>query len=307
MTKEQPEKPQTNESPNEPKSLALRDLFIAVVAFTLWASFCFCSGLGIRLAIIGGRVAATMVFEPQVEARKDVVEITEVPPSVIVASQPTVDISMKPTKTVTAKATTTASSTSTAIPPTKTATSTPTATEVDTATPSPTSTMTPSKTPKPTDTATATRRPTRRRTATATRTRTPRPSATVTNSPTRRSSPTVTPTNTPLPTATPKSYPQPQLLSPANEVSFSDINTAIYLRWEGVGELAEDEWYDVQVWYSGEEPRGAVWVKDTKWRLDTQYHGHVILWRVGVIRGENSEVQRNLSPYSETRQFNWHL
>lgn len=104
---------------------------------------------------------------------------------------------------------------------------------------------------------------------------------------------------------TPQVYTTPMLLSPDNNTSFSDIDTPIFLRWRSVGQLDEDEWYNVQIWRAGEIPDSAGWTKLTSWQVSEGYYGDVVLWRVGVIRGEDDEIRRNLSLYSETRRFTW--
>ncbi len=103
----------------------------------------------------------------------------------------------------------------------------------------------------------------------------------------------------------PQVYTTPMLLSPDNNTSFSDIDTPIFLRWRSAGQLEEDEWYNVQIWRVGEVPSSAGWTKSTSWQVSKEYYGDVVLWRVGVIRGEDDEIQRNLSLYSETRRFTW--
>jgi len=132
---------------------------------------------------------------------------------------------------------------------------------------------------------------------------------------------TQTPTLTARPTATPK-YAAPVLLSPALEERISRRYNAV-LRWQSVGNLAEDEYYHVKLrafladgttdWYGDYR-----YVKDTTYtvedsfmntlRAPEQYGPTWVYWWVSVVRktgqDENGKpVGVEISPPSDTWFF----
>ena len=181
----------------------------------------------------------------------------------------------------------------------------PTPTEVSlppTATPEP-SIPTPTETPTPVP-------PTP--TATATPTETALPTATPIVAP-----PTSTPT--PTPTETPAfKYQAPGLVTPGDEAEFRGGNAEIWLKWEAVGTLAEDQWYAISVRFVGREGqvvyRGDR-VRKITWRVPEEYHDIASLterafeWDITVqreiINDDGSVGGIPLSPPSETWVFYW--
>lgn len=214
------------------------------------------------------------------------------PTAVAVAIPPSPTATLpRPTQThtvsVVAAATTAPATTNTPVPtPTSTvapsATATPSATAIP---PSATPTQTATETPvPPTASPTETAAPP---TATATAvppTDTPRP-------------PTATPTPTRTPTANP--YPAPVLVAPANDVRAQHVELA----WTWPSQLKENEWFDVQVWQEGEESHGIAWVKEQSLLVGGNMARGVYRWRIVVIRGQGGQVEKELTPPSETRTF----
>ena len=192
--------------------------------------------------------------------------------------------------------------------PTLVSVASPTPTEIflpSTATPEPTLTRTETPTPVP---------PTP--TATATPTETALPTATATLAP-----PTSTPT--PTPTEPPAfKYEAPCLIEPPDDpqgnLPFSS-GDAIWLEWESVGALAEDELYGVSFRFTGPDGQtiyDGAWVEgETKWRVPKEdfdkahREERAFQWDVTVVRkivdpGGTTKGE-NISPTSETRVFYW--
>lgn len=120
------------------------------------------------------------------------------------------------------------------------------------------------------------------------------------------------PTSTPTPTP---GFPAPVLLEPEDGEEFEG-GTTIWLRWESVGPLAEDEWYVVSVRY----PRNGVMqyegegVKETSWKVPSEYYNksdppdYIYYWDVVVaqkITVEGTTEMEDVGPKSETRTFYW--
>lgn len=111
-------------------------------------------------------------------------------------------------------------------------------------------------------------------------------------------------------------YPAPKLLAPEPFANFAGQYTEIILTWEGVGVLANNEFYDVTVrYFVGEEPRyaGSGLIKETSWRMPVEA-GYGIAgkdqfdWWVTVRLGgtaSNGRPDVALSPSSEERSFYW--
>lgn len=124
-----------------------------------------------------------------------------------------------------------------------------------------------------------------------------------------------TPTPTSRSTDTPRSpaYPTPALLEPKEGARITHNDTVV-LRWLWDGSLEPDEYYDVRVWRGGGEHLGVTWTRDLFYYLHIPsqddrltlpeikgtYH-----WAVAVIRGENGQMDRQLSAESPSRTFYW--
>ena len=166
-------------------------------------------------------------------------------------------------------------------------------------TPTPTVTATPTATHSPTPTLTATPSPTA----------SPTPTATLTPTPTKvRETPTPVATSTPTVRATaalPHLYEAPTLLEPhANQVFGFDQQQSINLVWTPVS-LAEDHWYEVQLWQEDEQPKGHYWTKENWWDMGPEYYPGDYYWRVVIVQGKEEHVVGAISPPSETRYFQW--
>jgi hypothetical protein len=166
-------------------------------------------------------------------------------------------------------------------------------------TPTPTVTATPTATHSPTPTLTPTPSPTA----------SPTPTATLTPTPTEiRETPTPVATSTPTVRATaalPHLYEAPTLLEPhANQVFGFDQQQSINLVWTPVS-LAEDHWYEVQLWQEGEQPRGHYWTKENWWDMGPEYYPGDYYWRVVIVQGKEEGVVGAVSPPGETRYFQW--
>jgi hypothetical protein len=202
----------------------------------------------------------------------------------------------------------------------------------ETATPTETpSAVTAASTPSPTPTVTTTSTPTLPLTPTSTEppaaTDTPAATATpvivvVTATPTPEPPATDTPvaTNTPsggappAPTATPApafKYPAPAVVEPKdNSVATGSI---LYLKWQPVGPLADDEWYAVrlifneqgQPVYEGDRTKEPEWLVPD--RLYYQADGPELQyrWFVFIERQNPDGSTTQLSPESKTNVFRW--
>lgn len=133
--------------------------------------------------------------------------------------------------------------------------------------------------------------------------------------PTYVSTPTTRATRAPQPTATPMPTPEmkygpPILVKPDNGAQFGPGYDAI-LEWEPVGELAEDEYYDVQVCWNnrgecwGQYQQGTSWTFPSFKRgaaIDEKYYWHVTV-RVQAGDTRNGPSDPPISPESETWMF----
>ncbi len=184
------------------------------------------------------------------------------------------------------------------------------------------------RTPSPTPTATATATATP--TATLTPTYTPTPSRTPSPTP----SPSPTPTETPVPltpsaTPTPQIQPTPtpaflfdapQLLGPEDGKNFEGgAEFPIRLRWQPVGQLADNQWYVVSLRFlsNGQMQYGGMRLQANEWLVPAEfYYGRAdqpereYYWDVTVVElttdEDGNEVGRDISPASETWTFQWH-
>jgi hypothetical protein len=125
--------------------------------------------------------------------------------------------------------------------------------------------------------------------------------------------PTITPdlihpslTATATPTAAPNYlYPAPGLVGPADGDDFKP-NDDILLMWDTPTTLAEDEWYEVQLWREGDVPYTVVdRVKEGTWKVEPRYYPGRYQWRILVVRGKEDQKETNLSPPSQTWSFGW--
>jgi tetratricopeptide (TPR) repeat protein len=120
----------------------------------------------------------------------------------------------------------------------------------------------------------------------------------------------------PAPTSAFK-YPAPTLVGPEDGAHFSGEFVSVVLEWQPVGELAEDEYYDVTVMhYVGDEPHywGAP-VKETSWRVPVEagfgqagndrFKWWVTVRKDGTAPGPD-KLDQGLSPGSEVRTFYWY-
>lgn len=128
---------------------------------------------------------------------------------------------------------------------------------------------------------------------------------------------TAPPTATAMPTVAADKYPPPALLIPSDSESFTSEGQPV-LRWERVGELAPDEYYEVtieRIWQNDPYYAGSDWTRDAEYIvpktivLNTSDTG-VYTWWVTVKRltGTNSgggKVGEPVSPPSESRTFTW--
>ncbi len=169
----------------------------------------------------------------------------------------------------------------------------------------PTPTARPTRTPTPVLLLTPTLAPIILPTPQPTHTPLRSPTVAPTLTPTLFRSPTVEPTLAPsltparaTLTATPTRYRAPRLLSPADGATVG--RTQVELRWEPVGDLSADEWYDVQVWTEGEKPHGIGWSKEGRWVMAADLPAGRYQWRIVVIRGRDGKWIEDLSLPSDT-------
>jgi len=119
--------------------------------------------------------------------------------------------------------------------------------------------------------------------------------------------PPATATPTPPPAATaPVSYAAPQLVAPEDGHSFGGINQEIVLQWTWNGQLAADEWFDVQLSDAAGPFEGKTWTKESQWQLPKDFFDRTLRWRVIVIRGVQGQSRTEISPPSEARHLDWH-
>jgi hypothetical protein len=127
--------------------------------------------------------------------------------------------------------------------------------------------------------------------------------------------PTPSPTRAPEPTATPVSAPEIEYEAPI--LTWPEDGTvwgpryAVVLRWKPVGELAEDEYYDVQVWWDNGTRHWGQYQQDTEWVFPELLRGESeddrFYWNV-TVRAQIGEARKGpsdppLSPPSDTWFF----
>jgi hypothetical protein len=124
--------------------------------------------------------------------------------------------------------------------------------------------------------------------------------------------PTITPDlSRPSPTATatatvvPYLYPAPGLHGPGDGSDFKPSDD-ILLMWDAPIPLAEDEWYEVQLWREGDVPYTvAQQTKEGTWKVERKYYPGRYRWRILIVRGLEGHKQVDLSPPSQTWSFGW--
>ena len=199
----------------------------------------------------------------------------------------------------------TATPTEVILPPTPTATATPRP---------PTSTPTRTRTPTPVITETATLEP--GSTSIANATLTPQGTATSGSTPSTR--------ETPTPASTQGSgflYEAPRLVSPADETNLPEnqirfsFGTVVELVWERVGTLGANQYYQVNVTYTGrdgsQESKDS-WTKETAFEVPEEWYENIgvgereVYWNVTVVSGTPGAGSGTaISPTSETWMFRW--
>jgi hypothetical protein len=112
--------------------------------------------------------------------------------------------------------------------------------------------------------------------------------------------------------------PAVKIVGPANGFRFTGADTQIWLAWEAVAPLQEDEWYAVSLRYfaDGTTRYAGSWEKETRWLVSRQLYqkpdpkqpGYA--WDVTVVRQtgtkpDGGRLGAPLSQVSETRTFLW--
>ncbi|MFC1975259.1 hypothetical protein ACFLXQ_02545, partial [Chloroflexota bacterium] len=142
---------------------------------------------------------------------------------------------------------------------------------------------------------------------------TPQPVATVESS----GSESATPSSEPTPEPVRVRFGKPQLLAPKDDIIFAGrLFEEAYVEWEPIGELAEDEYYDLTIMYIyADEPKyQGLATKDTRVHLTEdigvgQAGGDRFYWWV-TVRKENTaptvdSIDLPISLRSEARTFVW--
>ena len=100
-------------------------------------------------------------------------------------------------------------------------------------------------------------------------------------------------------------YPAPGLQGPGDGDDF-EPNDDILLMWDTPIPLAEDEWYEVQLWREVDVPYTVVQrVKEGTWKVEPKYYPGRYQWRILIVRGQEGRKERDLSPPSQTWSFSW--
>jgi len=151
-------------------------------------------------------------------------------------------------------------------------------------------------------------------------TATPRPAPTV--QPPRVASSTSSPTLEAMETETPAAkvlkYPAVVLVAPVDRAGFSADGANPLLRWQPVGQLAPDEYYEVTIertWQNQPYYAGSDWTKETEYLvpkaivlntsdIDT-YTWWVTVKRLTGTNSAGNKIGEALSPPSEARTFTW--
>jgi LysM repeat protein len=122
----------------------------------------------------------------------------------------------------------------------------------------------------------------------------------------------------PTPTATlPPPYQAPNLLLPADGAAFTLANDVVTLQWASIGNLRENERYQVTIEdvTSGQGRRLTEYATDTKFIVPTSFRpndnlAHVIRWWVTTVRQngvdeQGQPVYDSAGAISEKRVFTW--
>jgi hypothetical protein len=113
------------------------------------------------------------------------------------------------------------------------------------------------------------------------------------------------PTATATATVVPYLYPAPGLHGPGDGSDFKPSDD-ILLMWDTPIPLAEDEWYEVQLWKEGDVPYTvAQQTKEGTWKVERKYYPGRYQWRILIVRGQEGHKQVDLSPPSQTWSFGW--
>ncbi len=112
--------------------------------------------------------------------------------------------------------------------------------------------------------------------------------------------------------------PAPKLIEPVDGREFGGPDSQIWLSWEPVGALAEDEWYAVSLRYyaGGALQYSGTWTKEVRWRVPRELYQKPdplrpeFEWDVRVMRqtGTKPDGGREGVPRSQTsevRRFTW--
>ncbi len=137
----------------------------------------------------------------------------------------------------------------------------------------------------------------------------PTPSLAPTDTPTPGATSAPQPTATTIPTPQMK-YSPPILVEPMDGAIFGPGYDAV-LKWESVGRLAEDEYYDVQICWNNCNKRWGHYLQDTTWIFPSWFRGEAVddkfYWSVTAraLRGETpaGPMDPAISPQSETWVF----
>lgn len=112
--------------------------------------------------------------------------------------------------------------------------------------------------------------------------------------------------------------PAPKLIEPVDGREFGGPDSQIWLSWEPVGALAEDEWYAVSLRYyaGGALQYSGTWTKEVRWRVPRELYQKPdplrpeFEWDVRVMRqtGTKPDGGREGVPRSQTSEvwrFTW--
>ena len=116
---------------------------------------------------------------------------------------------------------------------------------------------------------------------------------------------TPTPTATAAATPTPEPlFPAPGLVGPGDGSNFKPSDDILLIWDTPPTPLAEDEWYEVQLWREGDVPYTvAQRTREGTWKVERKYYPGRYQWRILIVRGQ--EGQRDLSRPSQTWSFSW--
>jgi LysM repeat protein len=123
--------------------------------------------------------------------------------------------------------------------------------------------------------------------------------------------PTPSPTNPPTRSLPQFPYAAPMPLGPVDGARIVGVDNPVMLNWTSVGILAENQWYEIELWAPGADESLSAWSKATSWRVDPV---HPVddeaearySWQVRVaVRAENGQRAAVLSPLSPLHTFIW--